>query len=172
MKHLNENAWNRFFSLCLKSKYFPWNLFFVGLWIENIKNHYWWSLHTSTFSLDLYERFTSIVHHSINKHTWPGNQKYSKCAHERLQRTDEREIKWLRAGSPAHEELRKQILNTRLRTDLLQIGDAVHTTSLEVGKHNKNSLIINAVFLLLVSALLFKHNEYDYKQRNFYTMNI
>lgn len=103
-----------------------------GLWVESLVNHFWWSVSTSTDALDLVERFTSIVHHVVNKHHWPGYNSFKKCDHERLAKTDARNIKWMTQGSKAHEEFKTILNRYTLRNDLLQIHGAAHTTLLEV----------------------------------------
>jgi len=104
----------------------------IGMWIESAKNHFWWSIHSSQNSLDLYERFTSMVHHCVDKHSWPGNTHFVKCQHDKLTDTEIRATKWIKIGSTAHAVMRKFLLSANLRKDLLQIGNSIHTTGLEV----------------------------------------
>ena len=81
---------------------------------------------------DLVERFQSICYHTINKHRWSGCKTFKKCAHQTLRQTSDRKVKWFKQNSVAYTEFCKIILSTHLKNDLLQIGNAVHTTLIEV----------------------------------------
>ena len=83
-------------------------------------------------SCHLAERFQSIVHHVVNKHSWPGCTYFKNCAHEDLDDTAQRRVKWMKRDSVAHQEFKKIILHFNVKKDLLQMAGGVHTTLLEV----------------------------------------
>ena len=97
-------------------------------------NHFWWSLETAGDKPEeLVERFQSVVYHVINKHHWPGYTHFRKCAHERIEDTDVRRVKWMKGDSLAYKEFRKIILHLNVKKDLMQMAGGIHTTLLEVG---------------------------------------
>ena len=50
-------------------------------WIPAIVNHFWWSVSTCNNDPQLlYENFSSIMFHIVNKHEWPGCKLFKKCA--------------------------------------------------------------------------------------------
>lgn len=102
-------------------------------WSKSIVNHFWWCVQTCNGNPDiLVEKWTSIVHHAINKHSWPGSKHFKKCVHGRLPRQTARQKKWIKAGSPTHVLLRKLVTNTRLTNDLRLCTQCVSTSMLEV----------------------------------------
>lgn len=107
--------------------------FSLGDWIESVSNHFWWSLCASNGNAEEFaERFQSIVFHVINKHTWPGNHYFKKCAHEKIPKDAQREKKWMVPGSEAHNAFKNILLHANVKKDCLQMGGGVHTTLLEV----------------------------------------
>ena len=105
----------------------------IGKWIECTSNHFWWSLQSSNNNTEeLVEKFQSIVHHVINRHFWIGNKHFFECAHNELEQTEVRKIKWMKKDSKAHKEFKKIILHGNVRKDLLQMAGGIHTTLLEV----------------------------------------
>lgn len=102
-------------------------------WVESVSNHFWWSLVSSRGNpVEFVEKFESIVLHVINKHHWVGNTHFKKCAHGIIVEDEQRKKKWMKADSKAYEEFKKIIVNKNVRKDLLQMGEGVHTTLLEV----------------------------------------
>ena len=110
---------------------FTGNIFILAKWVESTVNHFWWCIDTSENSDDLVERFRSIIFHVINRHHWPGCTYFKQCAHGNLSSTEQREVKWFKADSTAFKEFKKIILHINVTKDLQQIGQGVHTTSLE-----------------------------------------
>lgn len=102
-------------------------------WIPSITNHLWWS--AATCSCDpilLKEKWTSIIHHIVNIHSWTGNEKFHRCAHP-----DHREPTkklWLQVGSPSHQAVKAVVLNDKLIKDMGQLTLLVfcHTGTIEV----------------------------------------
>lgn len=102
-------------------------------WRPSIINHFWWSVDSCEEDPDnLVERFTSVIHHIVNRHRWPGCKIYKKCEHGRLSPEEERKNKWMKAGSPSHKALVKIVKNKRILNDLRQCYYGVTTTMLEV----------------------------------------
>jgi hypothetical protein len=104
------------------------HIFSSGQWVKSIENHYWWSISKATSPKELVERFRSILFHIVNRHSWPGCEIFQRCEHATLQR----KTKWMDPEDTAYQEIRKIITTKQLQNDLLQIGEVVHTTLLEV----------------------------------------
>ena len=65
-------------------------------WIKSICNHFWWTCATCENHEALFkEKWTSIIFHIQNKHTWTGNTLYHQCSHGELSRE---EIVFLKTG--------------------------------------------------------------------------
>ena len=78
----------------------------LGQWTAAIVNHLYWSIATcNSNGEELVEQFKSIVHHTVNKHHFPHQRFYKKCAHEELSENEQRNKEWLVMGSPSHEKL-------------------------------------------------------------------
>lgn len=102
-------------------------------WIMSIINHLWWSAQTCDGNADLLrEKWISVIHHTSNRHEWPGNRYYHSCAHEPLDEGTQRSKLWLKPGSAAHNSLVKTVTDTRLLKDLDHLTKCIHTTTLEV----------------------------------------
>ena len=126
----------------------------ISKWVESVINHFWWSLETCNGKPEeLVERFQSIIYHVINKHRWPGASHFKKCAHGKLDQTQARKMKWMVAGSPAHEEFKKIIMHYNVREDLMQMANGVNTTLLEV-YHNMMSKYLPKIY----------HFQYDHME--------
>lgn len=100
-------------------------------WNPSIVNYFWWCIQTCDGNPEILVE-KSIVHHSINKHPWPGSKYFKKCDHGRLPQHVSRRKKWLKAGSPSHVFLRKLVTDTRLLNDLQLCTDCLSTSMLEV----------------------------------------
>lgn len=102
-------------------------------WIPSIINHLWWSATTCEGnSVLLKEKWLSVIHHVTNRHDWPGNQFYHKCAHQPYTQEVSRKKKWLIPGSAAHNALVGVVKDKRLLKDIEHLTKCVHTTLLEV----------------------------------------
>jgi len=102
-------------------------------WIPSIVNHLWWSAMTCDSDAKvLREKWISTIHHVVNRHDWPGNRHYHKCAHEPLDARQERKKIWLEPGSPPHKALVAIVKDKLLIKDIAHLTKCVHTTSLEV----------------------------------------
>lgn len=91
----------------------------------------------------------SVIHHVTNRHDWPGNRHYHKCAYEPLDELSERTKLWLGPGSEAHKTL------VRTVKDLDHLTKCIHTTTLQV------CLVINSVTEVASKnnlVLFFTHN--------------
>ena len=80
----------------------------------------------------LQEKWKSILHHVINKHSWTGHTYFHKCCHPRLSAAQANKKKWLKPGSPAYVALEEVVLNTKLLKDLAKLTEFCHTGELEV----------------------------------------
>ena len=102
-------------------------------WVKSISNHFWWSVQTCEGDAQiLREKWTSIIHHVVNVHSWSSAQHFLECAHPTLDQTTERRKKWLVLSSPAHEALKEVVLDTKLLQDLNSLTQFCHTGNLEV----------------------------------------
>ena len=102
-------------------------------WIQSISNHLWWSAATCGGDEELLrEKWKSILHHVVNKHSWKDAKQFKKCAHKRLTNAQRKKTKWLTPGSPAHVALEEVVLNDRLLKDIGKLTDFCHTGELEV----------------------------------------
>ena len=102
-------------------------------WIPSIVNHFWWSLSTCNGDSDImYEKFTSVLYHIVNKHEWGGCKVFKRCEHDPLTREQERSKQWLLEGSDAYETLRSLIKHRNMKEDLKYVTDAINTTNVEV----------------------------------------
>ena len=102
-------------------------------WVRSICNHLWWACATCNGDSELLkEKWTSIIHHVKNKHSWDGNKQFKKCAHGPLEPEESRKKKWLREGTPPYEALQKIVFMPSLLRDLQYLTDFSHTGSLEV----------------------------------------
>uniref|UniRef100_A0A672G4W7 THAP-type domain-containing protein n=1 Tax=Salarias fasciatus TaxID=181472 RepID=A0A672G4W7_SALFA len=105
----------------------------LGAWIPSIINHLWWSAQTcEEDAVLLKEKWVSVIHHVTNRHDWPGNRLYHRCAHEPLDEESQRNKLWMKPGTEAHTALVKIATDKRLLSDLDHLTKCVHTTTLEV----------------------------------------
>lgn len=105
----------------------------LARWAPAVVNHLYWSIATCGGNgKELAERFTSIVHHSVNRHVFPHNQFYRKCDHPPLSNEALGRKEWLDMGSAAHAKLIKVVTQPVLVKDLEQMTEQVNTTLLEV----------------------------------------
>lgn len=102
-------------------------------WVPSIVNHFWWSVNTCNKDPQLlYEKLSSVVFHTINKHKWGGYKKFKKCEHAPLTKEQEKQKKWLVEGSDAHNALVSVIKHTNLKNDCKYLTESIHTTDVEV----------------------------------------
>ena len=102
-------------------------------WVPSIVNHFWWSVSTCNKDpLLLYEKFSSIIYHTINKHEWGGCKKFKKCAHKPLSLEEQREKQWLVEGSDAHTFIVNMVKDKRFKEDCKYLTELIHTTNVEV----------------------------------------
>ncbi|XP_070573518.1 uncharacterized protein [Ptychodera flava] len=77
-------------------------------WIQSVSNHLWWSAATCEGNQQsLRERWTSIVHHVVNVHSWSGNQSFHECNHPEI--PDTSNIDWLEIDSPPRSVERSRL---------------------------------------------------------------
>jgi hypothetical protein len=105
------------------------NLF---LWKNSIVNHLWWSCETCNGNDDvLVEKFTSMLHHVSDVHSWDGAEHFHQCEHPPLPQEDRSETKWIHKSSPEYAKLRTIVRDTRFLKDLRHCNKFIHTGSLE-----------------------------------------
>lgn len=102
-------------------------------WIQSVSNHLWWTVSTCDGDATvLKEKWMSIVHHTANKHTWGGCDKFKKCLHHKLSKEEQLDVPWLEMGSTAHDALKDVVLNKKLLKDISMLTECHHTGELEV----------------------------------------
>lgn len=105
----------------------------LNLWIKAIVNHFWWCCASCNGnSVELREKWLSILDHISNKHNWENATIFKKCGHKKLTKRETKEKVWLRRGTPAHNALEKVVANKRLLSDLKYLTSFNHTGTLEV----------------------------------------
>ena len=80
----------------------------------------------------LREKWTSVIFHVQNKHTWNGNKKFNCCAYARISKKEERSIEWLKPTSDAFKPLKLIVFNKGTLNDLKHFTKFLHTGTLEV----------------------------------------
>ena len=99
----------------------------LSIWIQSISAHFWWSIATCNGNYDiLIEKWTSIVNHVSNKHSWRGAKHFKKCVHHKLSRREIKEKVWLKTVLLLMWPLRKWYITINVVTEFH------HTASLEV----------------------------------------
>ena len=88
-------------------------------WIRSVINHLWWACATCENDEEmLREKWTSVIFHVQNKHSWTGNNKFKMCAHPPLKREEERCKKWLKPASDSFKALQMIVFNKSILNDM------------------------------------------------------
>ena len=91
-------------------------------------NHFWWSSGTCGGNVEnLREKWTSILHHVSDIHSFEENKSFRQCAHGEIEPRA-----WLIPGSPAHNALKTLVMDKRLLNLLPYFTEFKHTGNLEV----------------------------------------
>ena len=102
-------------------------------WIKSVTNHLWWSAMTCEGNTELLrEKWISILHHVVDKHSWDSSVLYNCGPQDPISATARRKTKWLKEGSPAHEALKQVVVEKRLLNNLDLLSKFNHTGALEV----------------------------------------
>ena len=102
-------------------------------WKQSISNHFWWSVSTWHGNYDeLKEKWTSIVHHISNKHSWDNAKLFTHCEHHTLSAAQQRATQWLTPGSDAHIALEEVVFTPKLLKDMMLVTEFHHTGGLEI----------------------------------------
>ena len=102
-------------------------------WIQSISNHFWWSVSTCHGNYDeLKEKWTSVIHHISNKHSWDNAKLFTRCQHHQLSTTEMMETKWLAPGSDALIALEEVVFTPKLLKDMQLVTEFHHTGDLEI----------------------------------------
>lgn len=119
----------------------------LAQWAQSVVNHLYWSIATCDGDgKALVERFTSLIHHTCNRHSFPMNTIYKECEHEKLSEEAKRKKQWLVMGSSAHDQLRKIIAQDGFVKDLEKVCDQISTTLLEVFHSVKIRYLPKSIF--------------------------
>ena len=58
-------------------------------WIQSVSNHFRWSASTCDGNADmLQEKWVSILHHIVDKHSWNDHHLFNKCCHPRMSKRE------------------------------------------------------------------------------------
>lgn len=102
-------------------------------WVPSIVNHFWWSVTTAGKNPQvLYEKFSSIIYHTVNRHEWGGCKYFKCCEHDPIPIEEAQRKKWLVEGSDAHQYLVSLVKDKRFKNDMKYLTEAIHTTNVEV----------------------------------------
>ena len=105
----------------------------LAKWAQAVVNHLYWSICTCNGNgKELVERFTSIIHHCVNRHKFTHNVYYKKCNHPDPTNDDKQHKEWFVMGSEAHKKLVDIIMQPALVKDMEKLAIHVNTTYLEV----------------------------------------
>ncbi|XP_069823456.1 uncharacterized protein [Dendropsophus ebraccatus] len=105
----------------------------LSAWIKPIRRHLRWCLRTCGDDPEvLVQRWRSIIHHCANEHSWLSNSTYNRCRHPPLKEKQQKETKWLRPESPAHQTLEKIVEDPSLLEDLRQVSTLSDTREVEI----------------------------------------
>ena len=102
-------------------------------WLPAISNHIWWSAKTCEGDKELLrEKWTSLLYHVVNRHSWAGAVKFKRCAHPRLTRAQQKKKKWIQRDSAAYSALEAIVNDKTTLRDIEHLSDFCHTGNLEV----------------------------------------
>ena len=102
-------------------------------YIKSICNHFWWACATGENDEALLkEKWTSIIFHIQNKHTWTGNTLYHQCSHGELSREDSFSKDWISPKSQAFQALQPIVFDKTILKDMAHLTKFSHTGVLEV----------------------------------------
>ena len=102
----------------------------LGEWIIAIINHLWWSCSTCNGDyVTLKEKWTSVLQHITNTHSWEGNEKFHSCGHDNEFNHNK---KWLSPHSPAFNALKKILTKSTVIKDLRHLTEFKHSGNVEV----------------------------------------
>ena len=102
-------------------------------WIKSVSNHLWWACQTCDGNAQLLkEKWLSVLHHTVNVHSWGGSDYFQQCDHPPLLPDASERIKWLTPDSSSHEALRGAVMDRNLLKALQQMTGFYHTGDLEV----------------------------------------
>lgn len=108
-------------------------------WVEKICSHFWWCIRTSRRNKELLkEKWTSVLHHITNHHSWEDGISYVKCQHPEISPRDQKEVKWLKKDSPSYKALEKIVNGEKVLKDLPHLVHNMHIGSL--GKYRSKVL--------------------------------
>lgn len=68
------------------------------------------------------EKFTSVVYHICDIHSWDTCDKFHRCEHGPIEVDEETEPAWLEPDSPAHTALKDVVMDKRLLKDIRFLG--------------------------------------------------
>lgn len=102
-------------------------------WIPSIRNHLWWAAASCDGdTIELIEKWRSVVHHTVDRHEWGGSQKYQECQHGPISDEERNGKKWLVEGSEAHNALGDVINDNSIIKGVKQVNLFCHTGKTEV----------------------------------------
>ena len=101
--------------------------------VKSVCNHLWWACQTCDGNPQvLKEKWLSVLHHTVNSHSWGGSDFFSECAHPPLPQDRSDRTCWLQPDTPSHNALKRIVLDGHLIKVLDQMTGFNHTGNLEV----------------------------------------
>ena len=102
-------------------------------WLPSISRHFWWAVATSEGNHELLrEKWTYVLYHIVNRHSWARAKFFKRCAHKPLTLEQRRKKKWLKADTVAFTALSKIVEDSRVLKDLQHLTGFCHTRFVEV----------------------------------------
>ncbi|OCT65691.1 hypothetical protein XELAEV_18041930mg [Xenopus laevis] len=104
----------------------------IGLWIESIMRHFWWSAKTCKNNpVLLQEKWESVMFHVANIHEWDEGTIYKTCQHGPIESEEDEDTKWLIKDTPAYTHLGHIIKDPKMAKDYNHLSHFCHTGALE-----------------------------------------
>ncbi|XP_059181029.1 uncharacterized protein LOC131959829 [Centropristis striata] len=88
-------------------------------WVPSIKNHLYWIAASSSFPPERVAKWTSLLNHVQDIHTHD-DPVFPKCLHPQSATRDA--AKWLKAGSPAFDKLKRTITTKKVLENVSQLS--------------------------------------------------
>lgn len=138
-------------------------------WTASVINHLWWSSQTCEGNDEvLIEKFTSILKHITDTHSWTGGKYINCCSHGELSECERKQKKWIKKSKEEYNVISKIICDGKLLQDIRQTKNYCHTGKLESFhsvalkyKPKRNHFSYDGmVARTILSILDFNHNLY------------
>ncbi|XP_061191774.1 uncharacterized protein LOC133200021 [Saccostrea echinata] len=103
-------------------------------WSKDIVNHFWYICKTANILDEFMGMWVGVLHHVVGEHEWLlpySDSGVAACAHDPLTGEPRGDKEYMVKGSPAHEALRKVILDKRFMNNIHYFLNFRSTAELE-----------------------------------------